>query len=79
MSIYDMPKPVDVRTGDKCYAFVWIGQKPTSCDACGTPYWEHTHEARPSRRFPNRLDHRLHAVISDKSREGCRRKWAPTP
>ena len=27
-----------------CPAFQWIGQPLTTCDACGEPYWEHTHD-----------------------------------
>lgn len=27
-----------------CPAFQWIGQTLDHCDACGHPYWEHTHE-----------------------------------
>lgn len=27
-----------------CPAFQWIGQELNHCDACGHPYWEHTHE-----------------------------------
>lgn len=29
-----------------CNAFEWIGKPLTSCDGCGRPYWEHSHESR---------------------------------
>ena len=35
----DQPTP-----GWTCRAFVWVGQSFASCDACGRPFWEHTHK-----------------------------------
>jgi len=31
-----------------CEGFQWIGQTLASCDRCGQPYWEHTHEEVPA-------------------------------
>lgn len=27
-----------------CFSFKWIGQPFSSCDECGHPFWEHSHE-----------------------------------
>lgn len=29
-----------------CFVFRWIGQPWTSCDECGRPFWEHSHEEK---------------------------------
>lgn len=58
-----------------CEGFAWIGQPFSSCNACGAPFWEHTHEMRPN---PDGPFLAMHAVpISDDQREACRRKWEP--
>lgn len=36
------------RLAANCSGFRWIGQSFRSCDACGAPYWEHTHEHHPT-------------------------------
>lgn len=36
--------PDDAPERKPCEAFAWIGQPFSSCDLCGRPYWEHTHE-----------------------------------
>ncbi|MFE7744412.1 hypothetical protein [Nocardia sp. NPDC057455] len=53
----------------KCLGFQWIGQPFTSCDSCGKPYWEHTHDERMRN---GRLFRKL---ISAEERAAVRRKW----
>jgi hypothetical protein len=70
--VYHMPLPTR-RNGEKCFAFEWIGQPLTSCDNCGQPYWEHTHEQVHSPGQP--ISHHLRRVIAANQREAVRAKW----
>ena len=62
MSTYDMmPAP--------CPAFVWIGQPFGSCDECGKPYWEHTHERIPYTRTDGTYRIRLRSISRAKAHQ----------
>lgn len=62
---------------DPCWGFRWIGQPLTSCDNCGKPYWEHTHEER-LREGARILDADMFEMvpITPERAESCKRKWA---
>jgi hypothetical protein len=59
----------------KCYGFMWVGQPFTSCDNCGQPYWEHTHEEVPHP-AGGPFGRRLRRIISAADKEATRKKWA---
>lgn len=61
---------------DACEGFQWIGQPFSSCDRCGRPYWEHTHEerVRPDAVLGDPDMFEL-VVITPESAERVRRKW----
>jgi hypothetical protein len=70
--VYFMARPVSSR-GVECFAFQWIGQPLSSCDNCGHPFWEHTHEVTQA---PGKgLGHYLHKVIRQEMRDAVERKW----
>lgn len=73
--VYYMPRPVDDRTGKECFAFAWLGQPFSSCDSCGKPYWEHTHESVAHPNPKNGQYRVLHRVIRADLRERVRAKW----
>jgi len=67
--------PAWIRSDGVCPAFQWIGQPFTSCDRCGQPYWDHTHEehaADGSKPFSVRV---RHVVITPEQRAACLAKW----
>jgi hypothetical protein len=61
----------------RCYAFEWIGQPFSSCNNCGKPYWEHTHDSRSQRRDGTSVPfgHRFHKAISKEEAQACKKKW----
>lgn len=66
--------PAWVRPDGVCPAFQWIGQPLTSCDSCGQPYWDHTHEAKPDGGGPFSVRER-HVVIPQPVRQRARATW----
>lgn len=54
-----------------CEGFRWIGQPFSSCDRCGLPFWEHTHESRATKIF-GEFD--LIPIPADHA-EAVRQKW----
>jgi hypothetical protein len=59
-----------------CAGFQWIGQSFASCDRCGKPYWEHTHEERlpeGARLFGSKPMELV--PISPERAALCKRKW----
>jgi hypothetical protein len=59
-----------------CAGFQWIGQSFASCDRCGKPYWEHTHEERlPEGAGPFGAEPMELVPISPESAAACKRKW----
>src|SRR5260221_152586 len=61
-----------------CAGFRWNGQPFSSCDRCGLPYWEHSHEERLNREAgPFSSDPFELVPITPESAEACRRKWGP--
>lgn len=55
-----------------CEGFAWIGQSFKICDACGQPYWWHTHERRSGH---GPFDPQVLVPITAERAESCRRKW----
>lgn len=55
-----------------CPAFQWIGQPLSSCDRCGCPYWDHSHDEVPAGPFAGK---RRRVVISTSSAEKVRARW----
>lgn len=67
--------PAWTRPEGVCPAFRWIGQAFTSCDECGQPYWDHTHEeiaAPGSRPFGARF---RHVYVPQEKRAKVRAHW----
>lgn len=59
-----------------CETFRWVGQPFTSCDECGLPYWEHTHEHQVNREAKLFADDMLTRVpISPEAAAACKRHW----
>lgn len=60
-----------------CAGFRWIGQPFSSCEECGQPYWEHTHEDRGTRRDGTHVPfgHTFRRIISQKDKDACKAKW----
>lgn len=60
-----------------CEGFAWVGQSFASCDECGRPYWEHSHDRRSGGSDgPFGLGLRL-VPITPEQALGCRAKWDP--
>ena len=61
------------RMDNGCLAFHWIGQTFASCNECGKPFWEHSHDARSvGGPFSDRW---RRVVISRQAAEYCRARW----
>jgi hypothetical protein len=74
------PKPPEPPEPPRpCPGFRWIGQPYTSCDRCGLPYWEHSHEERlaPGASLGAALSGEgLDLVpIAAESAAACKRRW----
>lgn len=66
-----MGKPV------ACPAFQWIGQSWASCDNCGKPFWEHTHETVSADGKP--FGHLKRRVIPRSVRENVAKRYRSWP
>jgi hypothetical protein len=67
--------PAWIRPDGVCPAFRWIGQSFATCDGCGEPYWDHTHEltlAHDAKPFSIRERHQF---IPRWRRDRVRAKW----
>lgn len=62
----------------KCYGFQWVGQPFSSCDNCGKPYWEHSHDDRGTRRdgTKTKFGHTFRRVISQADKQAVKAKWS---
>lgn len=61
-----------------CEGFAWVGQSFASCEECGRPYWEHSHDRRSGGSDgPFGLGLRLVPITPEQAR-GCRMKWDPS-
>lgn len=59
-----------------CEGFQWIGQTFASCDGCGHPYWEHTHDSQIKRDgTPFGPNQWALVPITPEQAEACRRRW----
>ena len=60
-----------------CKGFQWVGQTFASCDRCGQPYWEHTHDSR-MREGPGVLDADPweYVPITDEQKAACKARWS---
>ena len=59
-----------------CAGFRWIGQPFSSCDRCGLPYWEHSHEERlQDGAGPFSRDAMKRVPITPEDAAACRRRW----
>lgn len=70
----------DVMAVAPCPAFIWIGQAFNSCDKCGKPYWEHSHEYFYGTRdagapLSNYLRRGRRVIITRAEAEQVRSKW----
>lgn len=71
--------PAWTRLDGVCPAFQWIGQPFTSCDNCGQPYWNHTHEEHAAD-GSNWITARVRrTIITEDQRAACLAKWGPQP
>lgn len=59
-----------------CRGFQWVGQSFASCDGCGLPYWEHTHDTR-MRDGAGPFDEEPfdYVPITDAQKVACKAKW----
>lgn len=58
-----------------CPAFEWVGQALISCDECGKPWWDHSHEARNSPTYGVFAGRTLRVIIPRAKAVATRRKW----
>lgn len=60
-----------------CAGFQWAGQQLSTCEGCGHPYWEHTHEELPlSNAGPiGPASDWIQVEITDGQRATARAKW----
>ena len=76
------PEPDELRAPEAakaCEGFRWIGQSFASCDGCGQPYWEHTHDVQQRPDVgPFAHDAQILVPITPEQADACRRKWCPT-
>ena len=71
-------RPLTVSPGGRtCYGFQWIGQPFSSCDNCGHPFWEHSHDVRGDHAGVRRaaMGWSVRRIITVADAEDCRRKW----
>ena len=55
-----------------CPAFQWVGQSFSSCDRCGWPYWDHSHDEVPAGPFKGKW---RRVVITTSAAEKARAHW----
>jgi hypothetical protein len=67
--------PAWTRPDGVCPAFRWIGQPFSSCEQCGQPFWEHTHEVRGIPRVSPFSMRERHVVLTKTQRDNCRAMW----
>lgn len=60
--------------GKVCYGFQWMGQPFSSCDACGHPYWKHSHYMSVRREEGQRV-RSFRKIITVDEAIGCYMKW----
>lgn len=73
-NVTDIPTAYERMATAPCRAWAWIGQPFTSCDECGKPFWEHSHEWIPlNGPFSTRW---RRAVISTNVARIVRARWA---
>ncbi len=60
---------------EPCDGFQWLGQPLWSCEGCGWPYWEHTHDLTIDRAV-GPFGPPIRVPISSESADAVRRKWA---
>lgn len=64
-----MPEPA-------CKGFQWIGQSFASCNECGQPFWEHTHDTRmKAGAGPFDKNPFEYVLITEAEKAACRAKW----
>lgn len=68
--------PAWVRPDGVCPAFRWIGQPFSSCEQCGQPFWEHTHEVGPAEGSGIFSVRERHVFVPPALRQRVRAKWS---
>lgn len=56
-----------------CNAFRWVGQSFATCDACGEPYWAHTHRMGVGDEHGERIP------ITSEDAQRTKAKWGQGP
>lgn len=67
--VYYMERPL-TRSGEECFAYMWLGQSLKYCDNCGQPFWEHTHVEQWGKN-----NKPVRKIISAGQRERVKLKW----
>lgn len=60
-----------------CKGFRWVGQTFASCENCGQPYWEHTHDEQMRKDAgPFDDDPWVYVPITGEQKAACKARWS---